>query len=245
MGAYQLAPPESLSQIVEQTPGYGVTASSGGMTTPSTTVAEMPGYVVPLPGLTPPDFSSWSLLPPEAPLSQGLPTASQGLPGIGRSTQIRGAVERHTRAQLAQGLWAPAQQAQALPTSVLHTPQMAPPLHQPPSCRTATLYQQAVQLPGKSTGRGVTFDSSTDKAAPAGGQSTKEHRRQRTRGRGDGGQSASRPRGVQEKMISRQTPRLEGDLPSGATPNIPQTTASEGTVPQWGSRVKTLPRDPV
>ena len=39
MGAYQPAPPESWSQIVEQTPGYGVTASSGGMTTPSTTVA--------------------------------------------------------------------------------------------------------------------------------------------------------------------------------------------------------------
>ena len=100
MGAYQLAPPKSWSQIVEQTPGYGVTASSEGMTTPSTTVAGMPGYVAPLPGLTPPDFSSWSLPPPEAPLSQGLPAASQGLPGIGRSTLISGAVERHARAQL-------------------------------------------------------------------------------------------------------------------------------------------------
>ena len=56
MGAYQLAPPQSWSQIVEQTPGYGVTASSGGMTTPSTTVAGMPGYVAPPPGLTPQDF---------------------------------------------------------------------------------------------------------------------------------------------------------------------------------------------
>ena len=67
MGAYQPAPPQSWSQIVEQTPGYGVTASSGGMTTPSTTVAGMSGYVVPPPGLTPPDFSSWSLPPAEAP----------------------------------------------------------------------------------------------------------------------------------------------------------------------------------
>ena len=67
MGAYQLAPPQSWSQIVEQTPGYGVTASSGGMTTPSTTVAGMSGYVAPPPGLTPPDFSSWRLPPPEAP----------------------------------------------------------------------------------------------------------------------------------------------------------------------------------
>ena len=59
IGAYQPAPPESWSQIVEQTPGYGVTASSGGMATPSTTAAGMPGYVAPPPGLTPPDFSSW------------------------------------------------------------------------------------------------------------------------------------------------------------------------------------------
>ena len=67
MGAYQLAPPQSWSQIVEQTPGYGVTASSGGMTTPSTTVAGMSGYVAPPLGLTPPDFSSWRLLSPEVP----------------------------------------------------------------------------------------------------------------------------------------------------------------------------------
>ena len=65
--ASQPVPPASWSQVVEQTPGYGVTTSSGGMTTPSTSVAGMPGYVVPLPGLTPPDFSSWSLPPPEAP----------------------------------------------------------------------------------------------------------------------------------------------------------------------------------
>ena len=54
MGAYQPASPQSWSQIVEQTSGYGVTASSGGMTTPSTTVAGMSGYVAPPPGLTPP-----------------------------------------------------------------------------------------------------------------------------------------------------------------------------------------------
>ena len=103
MGASQLAPPESWRQMVEQTPGYGVTTSSGGMTTPSTSVAGMPGYVAPLPGLTPPDFSSWSLPPLEAPLSQGLPAALQGLLGVWRSTQIRATLERHARAQLAQG----------------------------------------------------------------------------------------------------------------------------------------------
>ena len=51
MGAYPLTPPQSWSQVVEQTPGYGVTASSGGMTTPSTTAAGMSGYVAPPPGL--------------------------------------------------------------------------------------------------------------------------------------------------------------------------------------------------
>ena len=222
IGAYQPAPPKSWSQIVEQTPGYGVTASSGGMTTPSTTAAGMPGYVAPPLGLTPPDFSSWSLPPPEVPLSQELPTALQGLPGIGRSTMIRGAVERHARAQRVLGPW-----AQVPPTSVLHTPQMAPPLHQPPPSWAATPYQQAVQPPGKSTGRGVTFDSPTNKAAPAGSQSTEDHGRQKTRGWGDGGRSASRPRGAQ-----------------GATPNVLQTTTSEVTLPQRGSHAKTLPCDP-
>ena len=58
MGAYQPTLPKSWSQVVEQTPGYGVTASSGGMTTPSTTAAGMSGYVAPPPGLRPIDFSS-------------------------------------------------------------------------------------------------------------------------------------------------------------------------------------------
>ena len=58
MGTYQPTPPQSWSQMVEQIQGYGVTASSGGMTTPSTTAAEMSGYVAPPPGLPPIDFSS-------------------------------------------------------------------------------------------------------------------------------------------------------------------------------------------
>ena len=180
VGAYQLVPPASWSQIVEQTPGYGVIASSGGMTTPSTSVAGIPGYVAPPPGLTPPDFSSWSLPPPEAPLPQGLPTALQGLPGIGRSIQIRAAVERHAQAQLVQGPLALAQWVQTPPTLAL-------PLHQPPPGQPVTPYQQVVQLPAKSMRRGVTFNSSVDKTAPTGGQSSKDCGRQRTRGWGDGG----------------------------------------------------------
>ena len=69
MGAYHLAPSQSWSQVVDQSPGYGVTASSGGMTSPSTSAAGMSGYVPPPPGLTPIDFSNWRLLPPEAPAS--------------------------------------------------------------------------------------------------------------------------------------------------------------------------------
>ena len=187
MGASQPVPPVSWSQIVEQTPGYGVTTSSGGMTTPSTSIAGMPGYVAPPLGLTPPDFSSWSLPPPEAPLPQGLPTALQGLSHIERSIQVRATVERHARAQMVQDPWAPVQWALTLPTSVPHTPQMALPLRQPPPGRPATLYQQVVQPPGKSTGREVTFNSPIDKTAPAGGQNSEDHGRQRTRGWGDGG----------------------------------------------------------
>ena len=57
MGASQLAPPMSWSQIVQQAQGYGVTSSSGGVTDLSTSMGGMPGYVVPPPGLIPPDFS--------------------------------------------------------------------------------------------------------------------------------------------------------------------------------------------
>ena len=131
MGAYQQAPTETWSQVVEQTPGYGVAASSGGMTTPSTTTAGMPGYMAPLPGLTLPDFSNWSLPTPEIPPSRGLPTASQGLPGIGRSEMIRSAVGRHARVQLVVDPWASAQRAPVPPMSVPSAPQVAPPLHQP------------------------------------------------------------------------------------------------------------------
>ena len=177
---------------MEQTQGYGVIASSGGMTTPSTSVAGMPGYVAPLPGLTPPDFSSWSLPPPELSLPQGLPTALQGLSHIGRSIQVKATVERQAWAQLAQG----PRGLVEWPTLALHTPQMALPLHQPPPGLPSTPYQQAVQLPGKSSRRRVTFDSPMDKTSPTGSQTSEDHGRQRTRGWGDGGRSASCPRGV-------------------------------------------------
>ena len=43
---------------------------------------------------------------------------------------------------------------------------------------------------------------------------------------GDGGQSISHPRGVQEKA-SVQPPRQEGDLPSGSTPSVLPPAAPE------------------
>ena len=182
MGTYQLTPPQSWSQIVEHTPEYGVTASSGGMTTPSTTVTGMSRYVAPPPGLTLPDFSSWRLLPPEAPLSGGLPTAPPGLPGVGRSLLFRGAAERNARAQMAQCPGGLTQRAQTQPMSVPCTPQMAPPLHQPLPGWPAMPYQQVVQPPKKSTRRGVTSNPSADKTAPVGGTSSQDHGRPTTRG---------------------------------------------------------------
>ena len=243
MGAYQLAPPQSWSQVVEQTPGYGVTASSGGMTTPSTTAAGMSGYVPPPPGLTPIDFSSWRLLPPEAPASRGLPTVPPGLPGVGRSLMLRGMAERNTRAQMAQCPGGLAQWAQTQPMSAPSMPQMALPLCQPLPGQPAMLYQQAVQLPKKSTGRGVASDPSTDKTAPMGGASPQDCGRPTTRGWGDGGRSASHPRGMQEKA-SVQLSHQEGDLPSGSMPRAPPPATPEGTPPQPGGSSRTLPHDP-
>ena len=231
-GASQPVPPVSWSQIVEQTPGYGVITSSGGMTTPSTSVAGMAGYVVPLLGLPPPDFSSWSLPPPEPPLSQGLPAASQGLSHVGRSIQVRAMVERQARAQLAQG-----------PRGLApRTPQMVPPLCQPLPGWLSTPYKQAVQPPSQSSGRGVTFDSPMDKTSPAPGPSSQDHGRPTTRGWGDGGQSVSHPRGVQEKA-SVQPPHQEGNLPSRSTPSVPPPAAPERTPSQPGGRPRTFHHD--
>ena len=101
MGAYSPAPPPSWSQVVDQSPGYGAIASSGGMTTPSTTAAGMSGYVPLPPGLPPIDFSNWRLPPPEAPASRGLPAAPPSLPGVGRSVNLRGTAKRIVGAQMA------------------------------------------------------------------------------------------------------------------------------------------------
>ena len=116
MGAYSPAPPPLWSQVVGESPGCGVTASSGGMTAPSTPAAGMSGYLPPPPGLPPIDFSKWRLPPPEAP---------PNLPGVGRSDQLRGTVKRIV------GVPCPGRLAQWMPvppTSMACAPQMVPPL---------------------------------------------------------------------------------------------------------------------
>ena len=67
-----MAPPTLWSQVVEQTPGYGLASSFRGLATPSTSLGGMPGYVAPPPGLIPPDYSIWSMPPQEAPPPKGL-----------------------------------------------------------------------------------------------------------------------------------------------------------------------------
>ena len=141
--------------------------------------------------------------------------ASESLPGIGRLDMIRNAVGKHARAPLVVGLWAPGQRALALPMTVLSAPQVAPPLCQPQPSKPATPYQQAVQPLGKSTGRGITVEPPSDRAAPLVSQTTQDRRRQQTRGWGDRGRLASCPGGAR-----------------GATSNVPSTTTSEATPPQ-------------
>ena len=116
----------------------------------------------------------------EAPLSKGLPTSPQYRPPIGRSALLRDALDRWAQVQRAQ-----AQQTQTPQALVPCVPQVAPTICQPPPSWPATPYQQAVQPPSKSTGMGVTFDSSTDKSAPTGSQDTEGHGRQSTQGQDD------------------------------------------------------------
>ena len=156
---------------------------------------------------------------------------------------MRGAAERNARAQMAQGPSGLAQWAQTQPTSAPHAPQMASPLRQPLPGWPAMPYQQAVQPPRKSTGRGVASDPSTDKTAPTGGPSSQDRGRPTTRGWGDGGPSVSHPRGVQVKA-SVQPPCQEGDWPSRSMPSVPPLAAPERTLPQRGGQPKTSPHDP-
>ena len=241
-GASQSAPPTSWSQIVQQAQGYGVTSSSGGVTDPSTPMGGMPGYVAPPPGLTPPDFSIWSIPPQEAPLPPGLPASPRYRPPTGRATQMRAAIEWQ-----AQVLWAQALLQAPLPQA----PQMVPPLRPPLlSSRIwpATPYQQAVQPPSKPKGRGVTFDSSANKLAAVGSQDANGHGRQRTQGRDDNTQPTSPAKGAHERSSVRTTgkqmPRQASERPSGAPREAPTDSTPRSTSHQCSSNTR-APKDPL
>ena len=129
---------------------------------------------------------------------------------------------------------------------------MVPPLCQPlPSSRgqPATPYQQVVQPLSKSTGLGVTFDTSTNKPAAVGGQDADSHDRQRTQGRDDNTWPASHSRGTQERssirMTSKQALRQVGECPSEAPRNVPPASTPVSTPPQCGGGTRASPKDPL
>ena len=143
-GVPPLAPPTSWSQIMEQTLGYGMTASSGGVITPSTSLGGMSKLVPPPPGI-----SIWDPFQWKAPISQKPVTTPPYRPPTGRAERLKATLSMR-------GLvpWAP---------------QMALAIRQPPLLPwswPATPYQQLVQLPSKTSGLRVTFDSSASKPAP-------------------------------------------------------------------------------
>ena len=71
MGASQLAPSTSWCQIVQQARAYEATSFTVGAMDPGSATGGLPGYGVPPPGLTPMDFSIWSIPPQEVSLPPG------------------------------------------------------------------------------------------------------------------------------------------------------------------------------
>ena len=155
-GVPLLTPLTSWSQIMEQTPVYRMTASSSGVTTLSTSLGGMSRLVPPPPGI-----SIWDTSPWKTPIPQQPVTTPSYRPPIGRGKWLKATL--------------------SMRALVPQVPQIAPAIHQPsplPRGRTATPYQQVVQLPIRTPGPRVTFDSSATKPAPTGSWDTDVHRRQ-------------------------------------------------------------------
>ena len=113
-------------------------------------------------------------------------------------------------------------------------PQIAPPIHQLPllsQSQPVTPYQQLVQLPSKTSGLRITFDSSASKPAPTDSWDTDVHGRQATRGRDEGSRPSSHPRGGWEESSIRKTnklmPHQEGGCQAVAPCNIPPSSTSD------------------
>ena len=92
-----------------------------------------------------------------------------GLPSIGRQTA---------------GPWASGQKALAQPMQVPSAPQGTLPVWQLGPIQPATLYQQAMQPPRRSTGRGLLARPPSDRAAPASESNYPDRGRQQTWGWG-------------------------------------------------------------
>ena len=249
MGASQSAPSMSWSQIVQQTQGYGVTSTSGGSIDLSTPMGGMPGYVAPPPGLTPPDFSNWSIPLPEVPPPPGLPASPLHRPPVGRASILT--LHQQTRVLRALAPQAPTPSALRSQAPPPQAPQMAPPLCQPlPSSgsRPAIPYQQVVQPPVKPKGRGVTFDIPADKVAAVGSQDADSRGRQKTCDRDNKTRPTSPGRGARERSSVRTTGKQMlhqvGEHPSGADCDAPRDP-TPGSTPQPRSSSTRAPRDPL
>ena len=109
-------------------------------------------------------------------------------------------------------------------------------------------YQQAVQLPKRPMGRGVSADTPAGKTAQVGG-TMQDHGRPEVRGWGHSSHSISHPRGAPE-MVSAQRQHQEGGLPSGSMPSgrslppPPPPPAPERTQPQQRGKKRSALQDP-
>ena len=211
---------------MEQTPVYGVTPSSYGVTAPSTSWGGMSGYVPPLPGL-----SIWTM----PPLEDASPLEPAAIPPywppVGGNWMTRDPSE-----QAGFG-------AAGSSDGTTHLPATSISRGWP-----VTLYQQAVQPPGKSSRLGVTFDSSTTKPAPTGGQDTDACGRLSTRGQDCNSRPAGRSKGAWDRSsvrtTSKQTPRQESGCCSGAPHNVPPASTPRSTPHQCGGGTR-APKDPL
>ena len=142
-------------------------------------------------------------------------------------------------------------QAPMSQVSMPQAPQMVPPLHQPLTSsrgQPATLYQQAVQPPSKTTGLGVTFNSSANQHAAAGGQDASTHGRPATGGWDDKSRPASLAKGARKRSsvqtTSKQVPHQGVEHPSGMPCNA-HPASTPGSTPCQRSSSMRAPRDPL
>ena len=176
-------PLTSWNQITERTPGYRMTASSGGVTTPSTSLGGMSRLVPPSPGI-----SIWDMSPWEAPIPQQPVTTPSYRPPIGRGERLKATL--------------------SMRALVPQVPQISPANCQLPPIpwgQLATPYQQVVQLLIRTLGLKVTFDSSATKPAPTGSWDIDVCGIQVSRGRDDDSWPASHPRGGWEGSSVMET----------------------------------------